>query len=55
MEERNAAAQRGGVCDEGQVVGIFFAGSWDPQATRITFAVPIKYGLELMGPQTVIQ
>jgi serine protease Do len=41
--------------DQGQVVGIFFAGSWDPQATRITFAVPIKYGLELMGPQTVIQ
>ena len=41
--------------DEGRVVGIFFAGSWDPQATRITFAVPIRYGLELMGPQTVIQ
>jgi len=41
--------------DQGRVIGIFFAGSWDPQATRITFAVPIRYGLELMGPQTVIQ
>ncbi len=41
--------------DQGRVVGIFFAGSWDPQATRITFAVPIRYGLELMGPQRVIQ
>ena len=41
--------------DQGRVVGIFFAGSWDPQATRSTVAVPILDGLELMGPQRVIQ
>ena len=32
--------------DEGNVIGIFYAGANDPQGTRITFAVPIKYGLE---------
>jgi len=41
--------------NQGRVVGIFFAGSWDPDATRITFAVPIKYAHELMGPQSVIE
>jgi S1-C subfamily serine protease len=35
--------------DEGNVVGIYYASSTDPQGTRITFAVPIKYGLELMN------
>lgn len=35
--------------DRGNVIGIFFAGKWDQQGTKISFAVPIKYGLELMG------
>ncbi len=39
--------------DEGNVVGIYYAGSTDPAGTQISFAVPIKYGLELMGPVKV--
>ncbi len=35
--------------DKGNVVGIFFAGKWDEQGTKISFAVPIKYGMELMS------
>jgi serine protease Do len=35
--------------DKGNVIGIFFAGKSDQQGTKISFAVPIKYGLELMG------
>jgi serine protease Do len=35
--------------DEGNVIGIFYAVSTDYQGTRITFAVPIKYGLDLMS------
>lgn len=35
--------------DKGNVIGIFFAGKADAQGTKISFAVPIKYGLELMG------
>lgn len=35
--------------DKGNVIGIFFAGKADGQGTKISFAVPIKYGLELMG------
>lgn len=35
--------------DEGNVIGIYYAGATDPQGTRITFAVPIKYGIELMS------
>jgi serine protease Do len=35
--------------DKGNVVGIFFAGKADERGTQISFAVPIKYGLELMG------
>ena len=35
--------------NEGNVIGIFFAGKADQQGTKISFAVPIKYGLELMG------
>lgn len=35
--------------DEGNVVGIFYASMNRQDATRITFAVPIKYGMELMG------
>lgn len=32
----------------GNVVGLFYAGTTDNQATRITFAIPIKFGLDLM-------
>lgn len=35
--------------DRGRVIGIFSAGS-----SMMTFAVPIKYGIELMGIQSVI-
>jgi len=35
--------------DEGNVIGIYYSSATDPQGTRITFAVPIKYGLQLMG------
>lgn len=35
--------------DKGNVIGIFFAGKSDERGTQISFAVPIKYGLELMG------
>jgi S1-C subfamily serine protease len=34
--------------DKGNVIGIFFAGRSDAGGTQISFAVPIKYGLELM-------
>jgi len=34
---------------EGNVIGIYYAGATDAQGTRITFAIPIKYGLQLMG------
>ncbi|MCY7352585.1 MAG: trypsin-like peptidase domain-containing protein [Cytophagaceae bacterium] len=39
---------------EGNVVGIFTASTSRNDATRITFAVPIKYGLELMGRRQVV-
>lgn len=35
--------------DEGNVIGIFYASKTDQQGTHISFAVPIKYGMELMG------
>lgn len=35
--------------DEGNVIGIYYAGKTDAAGTLISFAVPIKYGLELMG------
>jgi S1-C subfamily serine protease len=35
--------------DEGNVIGIYYAGRTDARGTQISFAVPIKYGLELMG------
>ncbi|RYG03891.1 MAG: trypsin-like serine protease, partial [Chitinophagaceae bacterium] len=35
--------------DEGYVIGLFYATMNDGQGTKITFAVPIKYGLSLMG------
>ena len=39
--------------DEGRVVGIYYAGASDANGTQISFAVPIKYGLELMGRKKV--
>ena len=39
--------------DQGRVVGIYFAGKRDVSGTQISFAVPIKYGLELMGRKQV--
>ncbi len=39
--------------DEGNVVGIYFAGKSDSRGTQISFAVPIKYGLEMMGVKKV--
>lgn len=35
--------------EAGNVIGIFYAGKSDGMGTLISFAVPIKYGLELMG------
>ncbi len=39
--------------DEGNVIGLFYAGKSDARGTQISFAVPIKYGLELMGRKKV--
>ncbi|MEZ5403568.1 MAG: FHA domain-containing protein [Bryobacteraceae bacterium] len=39
--------------DQGRVVGIFSAGAGGPLAGNITFAIPIRYGMELMGPAKV--
>ncbi len=40
--------------DKGRVVGVFSVGKWEP-GTSISFAVPIKYVMELMGRQQVIK
>ncbi|MDX1546235.1 MAG: trypsin-like peptidase domain-containing protein [Rhodothermales bacterium] len=48
--ETGAGNSGGPVFDEhGRVIGIFTASTSMTDATRITFAVPIRYGLELMG------
>ncbi len=39
--------------DEGRVIGIYYAGKSDAAGTLISFAVPIKYGLEIMGRKKV--
>ena len=39
--------------DEGNVIGIYYAGTSDARGTQISFAIPIKYGLELMGRKKV--
>lgn len=41
--------------DKGKVIGIFTYSRHDKQGTQITFAVPIKYGQEIMGVQSVIK
>jgi S1-C subfamily serine protease len=41
--------------DHGRVVAVYTSGKQDPSAgVRISFAVPIRYGLELMGTKPVI-
>ena len=40
---------------DGNAIGIFSASTSRNDATRITFAVPIKYGLELMGRRQVVE
>ena len=40
--------------DKSRVVGVYSAGKWEP-GTAISFAVPIKYVMELMGRQEVIK
>ncbi|HLT50012.1 MAG TPA: trypsin-like peptidase domain-containing protein [Aequorivita sp.] len=40
--------------EKGRVVGVYSAGKWVP-GTSISFAVPIKYVMELMGRQQVIK
>ena len=39
--------------DEGHVIGIYYAGKSDARGTQISFAIPIKYGMELMGIKKV--
>lgn len=39
--------------DEGNVIGIYYAGKSDARGTQISFSIPIKYGLELMGVKKV--
>ncbi len=39
---------------DGNAIGIFTASHTDQEGTRITFAVPIHYGMELMGSKKVI-
>ncbi|MBD2700457.1 trypsin-like peptidase domain-containing protein [Spirosoma sp. BT702] len=41
--------------NEGNAIGIFSASTSRDDATRITFAIPIKYGLELMGRRQVVE
>ncbi|HEB62710.1 MAG TPA: trypsin-like serine protease, partial [Bacteroidetes bacterium] len=38
---------------DGNVIGIFFAGIYY-NGTKISFAVPIKYGIELMGTKKIL-
>ncbi len=40
---------------DGNAIGIFAASTSREDATRITFAIPIKYGLELMGRRQVVE
>jgi S1-C subfamily serine protease len=54
--ETGAGNSGGPVFDkEGKVVGIFAASRTSRAGTRLTFAIPIKYGLELMHLTKVIQ
>ncbi|RYY56512.1 MAG: FHA domain-containing protein [Chitinophagaceae bacterium] len=39
--------------NHGNVIGIYYAGMSDARGTQISFAIPIKYGLELMGRKKI--
>jgi serine protease Do len=39
--------------NKGNVIGIYYAGMSDARGTQISFAIPIKYGLELMGRKKI--
>ena len=39
--------------DKGQVIGLLTYGKSDQSGTQISFAVPIKYGRELMDITTI--
>lgn len=41
--------------DKGRVVGVYSAGTTDGRGNAISFSVPIKYVMELMGRQQVIK
>ena len=54
--ETGAGNSGGPVFDkDGKVIGIFSASTTSMEGARITFAIPIKYGLELMHSQRVIR
>jgi len=54
--ETGAGNSGGPVFNEiGEVIGIFSASQTSMEGARITFAIPIKYGLELMTSQRVIR
>jgi S1-C subfamily serine protease len=40
--------------DHGHVIGLFTYSTHDRQGTQVTFAVPIRYGLELMGTSPAV-
>jgi serine protease Do len=45
----------GPVFDEyGRVIGLFYADRIDKRATRVTLAVPIKFGMDLLQVQPVL-
>lgn len=41
--------------EEGDVIGVFTASTWDNSGTKFTFSVPVKYIHKLMSTQTVIK
>ena len=41
--------------EQGRVVGIYYAGFNNPGAAAMSFAVPIRFARELMGPMQVIK
>jgi len=54
--ETGAGNSGGPVFDKnGEVIGIFSASYTSQEGARITFAIPIKYGIELMSSQRVIR
>jgi serine protease Do len=41
--------------DKGRVIAIYTAGRWNAQGQAISFATPIRYGIELMGITPVVK